>query len=255
MAETYQPPWKALQPPWKASQDYEDLVRAVTRHFDFLYSMLHLVREDAAEYQKDKGPGHVADFMSLPDDVDPNVAYATMRAMLGADQISTYIREMCLCRVVDAFDYYLCCVAEGLYRLNPASLDSKTQPTSVPFGKLLEKGISIEAIIAERIDKKVLEFGYVSLPDKMEMLRKLGLTVALPEDKRELIMGCVQMRHAIVHNQSRATILYIQVTRRADIKVGDPLVISKGDVIRLIHAVKEVAEAIDREFQQAPRRA
>jgi hypothetical protein len=127
--------------------------------------------------------------------------------------------EMLVCKNVDAVDYYEAQMLRKSFKQRPELM--RASEYSVQMSTVLQSS-NIDEIILKVVERKVQELSYKGLA---EIINYLNATFKLKFDSKspdyQEALEVFYARNIFVHNGGIVNEIYLQNTRRADLKVGD----------------------------------
>jgi hypothetical protein len=148
--------------------------------------------------------------------------------------------EMLICKVVDAFEFYLGAVLRRCLKKNPAAIPD----ASIRVQDLLNS-TDISDAIDRIIDKQVYDASFTGLPGIADYLeRRFGTKIDRKTASYAAVLEVIEVRHLIVHNGSRVSKRFLERTK---LKLArDALFpVSRKYILDAVDAVLDVSEELD----------
>lgn len=139
--------------------------------------------------------------------------YGIFKGGISSQTFEFMIFEMLICRVAEAFDYYLIQLISRIFRARPKTLTSSEKPLTVEEILACD---SIDEIITRIVEKKVTGLSFSGLQDIIKELNKSPLSIGFDKHSQEFLHACevFQTRNLIVHNSTLVNEVYFQRTSK-----------------------------------------
>ena len=156
------------------------------------------------------------------------------------------MREMLVCRNIDAIDYYIAQMLRKVYKQRPEIM--RASEYSVQMSTVLQCG-SIDEDILKVAEQKVQDLSYKGLNDLIKYLNEtLKMKFDIKRDDYQVALEVFYARNILVHNGGIVNELYLQKTKRLDLKVGDPYPLTHMDFAVGIAGLVALTYYLDKEF-------
>lgn len=165
---------------------------------------------------------------------------------VSPDKFKQWYLGIILSQNVEAFDFYIAEMLTKVFTQRPEILNFSE--FKIDMSEVLQCS-SIEEVIFRVAERKVLHLSYQGFPDIIMYLNekfKLGFDTKMPEfvDVCEMFLT----RNIIVHNSGYINGIYLQKSKRKDLKVGDAYPLTEEYVEDGAGKILDVGLTLDKLF-------
>jgi hypothetical protein len=158
------------------------------------------------------------------------------------------ILEMLVCRNVDAVNYYVAQMLRRVFIQRPDTIKALEKENPVSMNIILQSG-SIDEIILKVAEKKVQDLSHMGLVEIISFINeKLKLGFDSRSSAYQAAFEVYYARNILVHNGGIVNETYLQKTKRTDLKVGDPYLLTSIEFTLGTAALVALGYSLDKEF-------
>ncbi len=184
------------------------------------------------------------DGSSLENENFAHMVISWLEETVSPDNFKQWWLGIILTQNVEALDFYIAQMLTKVFTQRPEILNSSE--FKIEISEVLQCS-SIEEVVFRVAERKVLQLSYQGLPDIIKYLNenfKLGFDTHMPEfvNVREMFLT----RNLIVHNSGRINEVYLQKSKRKDLKVGAAYPLTEeyvedgaGEILKVGHELDE----------------
>lgn len=157
------------------------------------------------------------------------------------EDMSTVWSEIFLCKVIDAFEFYLTAVLRKSLKRNPGAMSG----ASIKVEDIIESN-DIDDALGRVIEKQVYEASFSGLTGVTEYLKKrFSVDIDRKTEHYRRLNEAIEVRHLVVHNGSLVSTRFIKSTVLDSIKVGERFNVTARYFVETLIAVSDVSNEID----------
>jgi hypothetical protein len=145
--------------------------------------------------------------------------------------------EMFVCKVVDVFELYLCDVLRQCLKKNPGAI-AEASITVQDLLNLKDIDDAIRRIAEDRADKEGF-FGLTNIVDFLE--KRFGVKLDRASERYQKMLEVTEVRHLIVHRDSKVSRRFVEKTNRREFKEGDRFPIDAAYVLQAMTSAQGLA--------------
>lgn len=157
------------------------------------------------------------------------------------EDMRTVWSEMFLCKIIDAFEFYLTAVLRKSLKRNPGAMSG----ASIKVKEIIESK-DIDDALGRVIEKQVYEASFSGLTGVTDYLKdRFSVDIDRKTEHYRRLNEAIEVRHLVVHNGSLVSTRFINNTRVDSIKVGERFNVTVTYVLDTLKAVYDVSNEID----------
>lgn len=165
---------------------------------------------------------------------------------VSPDNFKQWYLGIILTQNVEALDFYIAQMLTKVFTQRPELLNSSE--FKIEMSEVLQCS-SIKEVVFRVAERKMLQLSYQGLPDIIKYLNekfKLGFDTNMPElaSVQEMFLT----RNIIVHNSGYINGIYLQKSKRQDLKAGDVYPLTEEYVEDGAGEILQLGLALDKQF-------
>lgn len=157
------------------------------------------------------------------------------------EDMRTVWSEMFLCKIIDAFEFYLTAVLRKSLKRNPGAMSG----ASIKVKDIIESK-DIDDALGRVIEKQVYEASFSGLTGVTDYLKdRFNVDIDRKTEHYRRLNEAIEVRHLVVHNGSLVSTRFIKNTGVDSIQVGERFNVTVTYVLDTLKAVYDVSDEID----------
>jgi hypothetical protein len=154
--------------------------------------------------------------------------------------------EMFVCKIVDVFELYLYGVLRQCLKKNPRAI-SEASITVQDLLNLKDIDDAIKRIVEDKVDRESF-FGLPSIADFLE--KRFGVGLDRTGERYRKMLEVIEVRHLIVHRDSKVSRRFVEKTNRREYKEGDRFPIDADYVSQAMMSARGLALDLEGALKQ-----